>query len=119
VPPTYAALEEYVAGVVASGRLLATDVAREVADLIRGGPVPWHIWPVWRFIAFAAVGTLPEEVRRLYGFRFGPLRRALLDGSFFVLKRIRPFLPKTLRWVLPARVAERRLRGEDMPMPRP
>ena len=119
VPATYQGLEDYVEEVIASDRLLVTDVAREMADLIRSGPVPWHLKPIWRFFAFAAVGTLPGEVRRLYGFSFGPVRRTLLDGSLRVLKRIRPLLPKSLRWVLPARIAERRIHDKDGAMPPP
>jgi uncharacterized protein (DUF2236 family) len=119
VPATYPELEAYVQGVIDSDRLLITDVAREVADLIRGGPVPWYLRPIWKFIAFAAVGTLPDELRSLYGFRFGPVRRKVLDRSFRVLAEVRPFLPRQFRWVLPARVAARRRRGENVTMPRP
>ena len=117
VPATYEALTAYVREVVASGRLEVTDVAREVADLIRGGPVPWHLKPIWKFISFAAIGTLPEEVRQLYGFRFGPLRRALLRFDLTMLKLLRPLLPARFRLILPARVARRRLRGEAVPWP--
>jgi uncharacterized protein (DUF2236 family) len=119
VPPTYAATEQYIDDVIGSERLLATDVAREVADLIRGGPVPLHLKGVWRFISFAAVGTLPPEIRRLYGFRWGPTRRRILDANFWVLQRTRPFLPRRIRLILPAQIAERRLRGETLEMPRP
>jgi uncharacterized protein (DUF2236 family) len=119
VPATYAETEAYVDAMVDSDRLLVTDVAREVADLIRGGPVPWHLKPIWAFISFAAVGTLPERVRSLYGFRFGPIRRRVLRANFWILKRLRPFLPKRLRWILPAQIAERRANGEDVAMPRP
>ena len=119
VPSTYADLEEYVASVVASDRLIITDVAREVAELVRGGPVPLHLKPVWRFIAFAAVGTLPPRVRDLYGHRWGAARRALLSASLGTLKLLRPILPARIRLILPARIALKRLRGENVPMPRP
>lgn len=119
VPATYRELTEYVAGVVASDRLRITDVAREVADLIRGGPVPWHLKPIWRFIAFAAIGTLPDEVRRAYGFRWGRGRAWWLRRNLALLKRMRPLLPTRFRLILPARVARRRLAGEDIAMPRP
>lgn len=119
IPETYADTEAYLRSVIESDRLLVTDVAREVADLIRGGPVPWHLKPIWAFISFAAIGTLPEEVRRLYGFRFGPIRRRVLRANLWVLKRVRPFLPKRLRWILPAQIAERRANGEEIAMPRP
>jgi uncharacterized protein (DUF2236 family) len=118
VPATYEGLTEYVQGVIASGRLQVTDVAREVADLIRGGPVPWHLKPIWKFISFAAIGTLPDAVRRLYGFRWGPWQQRWLGLNLRLLKLLRPALPTRFRLILPARVARRRLRGEQVAMPR-
>ena len=112
-------MEQYIQGVIDSGELIATDVARELAHLVRGGPVPLHLKPIWRFISFAAVGTLPPEIRRLYGYRWGPARQRALDVSLAVLKRVRPWLPPRFRYVLPARVARRRLDGENVEMPRP
>jgi uncharacterized protein (DUF2236 family) len=119
VPATYADLEAYINGVVASDRLLITDVATELADLVRGGPVPLHLKPIWRFIAFAAVGTLPQRVRELYGYRWGRVRSAMLGASLGFLRLVRPILPARIRLVLPARVALRRLKGENVAMPRP
>jgi uncharacterized protein (DUF2236 family) len=119
VPQTYEGLTAYIGEVIASDRLMVTDVAREVADLIRGGPVPWHLKPIWRYISFAAIGTLPDEVRRLYGFRFGRFRRAWLRITLTLLKWLRPVLPGRFRLVLPARVARRRLAGEAVGMPKP
>ncbi|HAX81085.1 MAG TPA: hypothetical protein DCY40_00760, partial [Actinobacteria bacterium] len=104
VPATYAGLTEYIRGVVDSDRLQVTDVAREVADLIAGGPVPWHLKPIWKFISFAAIGTLPEGVRRLYGFRWGRWREWWLRGNLRLLKFMRPLLPTRFRLILPARV---------------
>lgn len=119
VPRTYADTVRYIEGVLDSDRLLITDVAREVADLIRGGPVPIHLKPIWRFISFAAIGTLPDGLRRMYGFRFGRVRRALLRWNLSMLRWLRPRLPDRFRLILPARVARRRLAGEHIPMPRP
>jgi uncharacterized protein (DUF2236 family) len=119
VPATFAATERYIDGIVASDRLVVTDVAREVADLIRGGPVPFHLKPVWRFIAFAAVGTLPPPIRELYGFRWGPMHDRVLRITLRLLRLMRPALPARIRLILPARIARRRLRGEDVAMPRP
>jgi uncharacterized protein (DUF2236 family) len=119
VPASYVGLTKYISDVIASDRLRVTDVAREVADLIRGGPVPWHLKPIWRFISFAAIGTLPPEVRDLYGFRFGRLRRRWLRNNLWLLRRLRPLLPPRFRLILPARIARRRLAGEPVAMPRP
>jgi uncharacterized protein (DUF2236 family) len=119
VPATYADNDAYIRSVIESDRLLVTDVAQELAHLVRGGPVPWHLKPIWIFIAFAAVGTLPPEIRRMYGFRWGRGRQRILDFNLAALRRIRPFLPQRFRLILPARIALRRLAGEDLPMPRP
>jgi uncharacterized protein (DUF2236 family) len=119
VPATYSELESHIQEVIGSGRLLVTDVAREVAHLIRGGPVPWHLKGIWRFISFAAVGTLPLQVRELYGFKWGPARQKILDANIGILRGIRPRLPDPLRLILPARIAKRRLAGESVPMPKP
>jgi uncharacterized protein (DUF2236 family) len=119
VPATFTETEDYIRHVIESDRLLVTDVAREVAHLIRGGPVPWHLKGIWRFIAFAAVGTLPPRIRELYGFRWSGVRQRVLDANIATLRRIRPHLPDRFRLILPARVAQRRLAGESVPMPRP
>jgi uncharacterized protein (DUF2236 family) len=79
--------------------------------------VPLHLKPVWRFIAFAAVGTLPPAVRDLYGFRWGRGRRLVLTATLRALKTIRPLLPRRIRLILPARIALRRLTGETVSMP--
>jgi uncharacterized protein (DUF2236 family) len=149
VPATYPELTAYVDGVIGSGRLMITDVAREVSDLIGGQQVPLNLGepggrllpgpvagdptpttdgassliprtlrPIWKFISFAAVGTLPEEVRRLYGYHWTPTKARVLSANLSVLKRVRPYLPKRFRLILPARVAIRRLAGADVPMPR-
>ena len=47
--------------------LIYTDVAKDVQDIIAGGPVPTHIKPIWPFIAFTAFNTLPKEFKILYG----------------------------------------------------
>jgi uncharacterized protein (DUF2236 family) len=119
VPATYAETENYIRDVIEGDRLLVTDVAREVALLIRGGPVPWHLKGIWRFISFAAVGTLPPRIRELYGFRWGATRQKVLDANITMLRRLRPNLPDRFRLILPARVARRRLAGESVAMPRP
>ena len=49
--------------------LLFTDVAKDVQDIIAGGPVPTHIKPIWPFIAFTAFNTLPREFKILYGIK--------------------------------------------------
>ena len=47
-----------------SNYLRYTDVAKDVQEIIAGGPVPTHIKPIWPFIAFTAFNTLPPEFKK-------------------------------------------------------
>lgn len=112
VPDTFADLEDYVSGVVDSNRLVMTDVAANVAAIIRQGPVPTVFKPLWGFIRFAAFGTLPQRLRDLYGVTWTPGRQRWLDTNLRILGRVRPFLPERFRLIFPARRAKERLRGK-------
>ena len=103
VPASYVDLETYVDKVVHSGRLQMSDVAENVAEIIRIGPVPLAIKPVWSFIRFAAFGTLPEPLRDIYGVKWSPARQRWLDLNLAGLRRVRPLLPARLRLIAPAR----------------
>jgi uncharacterized protein (DUF2236 family) len=112
VPDTYQELETYIGEVVGSGTLMMTDVAANVADIIRRGPVPAVIKPVWGYIRFAAFGTLDEPLRRLYEVAWSSRRQQWLDLSLTTLGKIRPLLPRRYRLIGPARWAEERIAGK-------
>lgn len=112
VPANFEGLREYIDEVVRSGDLMLTDVALEVFDLIQGGPVPPHIKPVWKFIAFAAKGTLPSELQQIYNVTWDARRQRWLDLNLAAMAASRRFLPKPLRLIGPARWAEERLAGK-------
>lgn len=126
MPPTYSDLEAYVQGVLDSGVLIRTDVSDNVADLIRSGPIPPALRPLWKFISFAAFGTLPPELQELYEVDWSRGRQQLLDANMRFLNEIRPWLPQRYRWIGPARWSAMRLAGnpdlrlaEMAPIPRP
>jgi len=89
--------------------LLYTDVAKDVKDIIAGGPVPTHIKPVWPFIAFTAFHTLPQEFKDIYGVHTSNFKRLILNFNLYMLKIIRPLLPPFFRLIAPARWANQRL----------
>ena len=89
--------------------LLLTDVATDVADIIRGGPVPRHIKPIWPFISFTAFNTLTPEFKNIYGINETKFKSALLNFNLYLLKYSRPFLPPFFRLIAPARWAKQRL----------
>tara|TARA_Y100000817_G_scaffold311879_1_gene304730 strand:- start:226 stop:1068 length:843 start_codon:yes stop_codon:yes gene_type:complete len=92
--------------------LILTDVAKDVQDIIAGGPVPKHIKPIWPFISFTAFHTLPKEFKDLYGINTTKLKELILIVNLKLLKFTRPFLPPFFRLIPPARWAKQRLRSK-------
>ena len=91
------------------GYLIFTDVAKDVQDIIAGGPVPKHIKPIWPFIAFTAFHTLPPEFKNLYDIKESKAINFLLSFNLLLLKYTRPLLPPFFRLIAPARWAKQRL----------
>ncbi len=91
------------------GYLIFTDVAKDVQDIIAGGPVPKHIKPIWPFIAFTAFHTLPPEFKNLYNVKESKAINFLLSFNLLLLKYTRPLLPPFFRLIAPARWAKQRL----------
>ena len=92
-----------------SNYLIYTDVAKDVQEIISGGPVPTHIKPIWPFIAFTAFNTLPSEFKELYGVKDSKLKSFILGFNLALLKYTRPFLPPFFRLIAPARWAKQRI----------
>ena len=91
------------------GYLIYTDVAKDVQDIIAGGPVPKHIKPIWPFIAFTAFHTLPPEFKNLYNVKESRAINFLLSFNLLLLKYTRPLLPPFFRLIAPARWAKQRI----------
>ena len=89
--------------------LIFTDVAKDVQEIIAGGPVPTHIKPIWPFIAFTAFHTLPEQFKSIYGIKTTKLKSLILSFNLLFLKFSRPLLPPFFRLIAPARWANQRL----------
>ena len=110
MPKTHDGLKEWV---IKKSRekdyLLYTDVAKDVQDIIAGGPVPKHIKPIWPFIAFTAFNTLPKEFKNIYGIKDTKFKTIVLEFNLKFLKYSRPFLPPFFRLIAPARWAKQRI----------
>ena len=92
--------------------LIITDVAKDVQNIIAGGPVPTHIKPIWPFIAFTAFNTLPKEFKELYGVSESKIKDVILKFNLNFLKYTRPFLPPFFRLIPPARWARQRIKSK-------
>ena len=110
IPKTHKELRDWV---IQKSReknyLLLTDVAEDVKNIIRGGPVPKHIKPIWPFIAFTAFNTLPYEFKLIYGIKDNKIKSFLVNFNLTLLKITRPFLPPFFRLIAPARWANQRI----------
>ena len=110
MPKTHNSLEDYVQQISKQkGSLLLTDVAQDVKDIISSGPVPIHIKPIWPFISFMALHTLPREFIEFYGVMHTKFNQLVVEFNLLMLKVIRPFLPPFFRFIAPARWAKQRL----------
>ena len=110
IPKTHEELKNWVIEKSRKNEYLQlTDVALDVKDIIKGGPVPTHIKPIWPFISFTAFNTLPKEFKELYGVKDTRISEILIKFNLGLLKLTRPFLPPFFRLIAPARWANQRI----------
>ena len=113
MPQTHEELKEWVVNKSKTKNyLIYTDVAKDVQEIIAGGPVPRHIKPIWPFISFTAFNTLPKEFKELYGVKESKIKDVILKFNLNFLKFTRPFLPPFFRLIPPARWAKQRLKSK-------
>jgi uncharacterized protein (DUF2236 family) len=101
------AFEAYVAGMLAGDDLHVGEQARALAvDIVMRPPVPLVAVPALELANQLTIGLLPREVRRLYGFRWDPVREvAARGGAEYVRRMVLPVLPDRLRLGPSARAA--------------
>ena len=110
MPKSHMALKEWVVALSKQKDfLILTDVAEDVQNIIKGGPVPIHIKPIWPFISFIAFNTLPKEFKEIYGVKDSNFNKALTSFNLVLLRLTRPLLPPFFRLIAPARWAKQRI----------
>jgi len=111
MPKTHQSLVDYVEKLSNKKDFLQlTDVAEDVREIIITGPVPIHIKPIWPFISFMALHTLPKEFREIYRIKHTRFHEFIVEFNLLLLKVIRPFLPPFFRLIAPARWAKQRIK---------
>ena len=100
MPKRVEGLRDYVDGVVASGDLFVTPGALDTAkNVIFSPPIPPVLFGLKAAVNQTAVGLLPPEVRRLYGFSWDPLREvALRAGQEYVRRAVVSLAPSSVRF---------------------
>ncbi len=98
MPRDWGDFTDYWDGMLASGDLFVGDQARELAiDIVLHPPLPALARPLVEVVNQITIGSLPPEVRALYGFGWDPVRAAALRASrTYVKHALRPLLPDPL-----------------------
>jgi len=107
MPETIEDFEAYWRDMLRSGDLHVSDEAKDLAiEIVMRPPVPLAARPLVELVNQITIGLLPREVRRLYGFRWDPLRGLAARGGAEYLRRVVvPIMPGRLRLVPAARAA--------------
>jgi uncharacterized protein (DUF2236 family) len=116
LPVDLDAFERYLAEQLGpGGPVVVGDTARDLAESILHPPLPgilgalpiptrlydWTLWP--------SIGLLPESIRAAYGFRWGPLERAVSGWLVAAWRAWNPVLPASFRQMPQALAAQRRI----------
>jgi uncharacterized protein (DUF2236 family) len=115
IPATVGDLRTYLQAVYDSGILRVGEAAEQVADLFRDPPREAEWRPVLAGVSRLAFGTLPPELRSLYGVELTPARRTAMNAAFAATRRLRPLLPDRYRFIAPYQ--EWLLRRAGRPVP--
>jgi uncharacterized protein (DUF2236 family) len=110
IPDTFGDFQAYQRERLASGEIVVTDAAREVAETILRPPVTVALRPALEALGLLTAGLLPESLRRQYDLPWDRARAALLAASAQALRRVvLPLLPDIVRAVgLERRAQDRR-----------
>lgn len=115
LPNGYSAFRLYMDEMIDGGQLTVTETARRLGDEILYPPgrlVPRRLVDSLNIIT---IGTLPESLRRGYLLRWNRYRAAAFWVATSLLKGIVSMSPRRIRFLPPARAAERRLRDSPQP----
>jgi uncharacterized protein (DUF2236 family) len=101
MPADWDAFRGYVDTMLASGDLVVTDRARDLAvDIVLHPPAPLVARPLVELVNQITIGLLPGELRRQYGLRWDPVRHVVLAGGAAYAKRLFvPLLPGRVRFI--------------------
>jgi len=112
LPASYAAVQQYMRGVLASGEVAIGPAAHFIAQKVLYPPMPLLRKPLWAIVRLITVGQLPPDIRQAYGLHWGMRQRVgflMARGAGHLLRRL---FPNALGRSPLVNFARRRARGE-------
>jgi uncharacterized protein (DUF2236 family) len=104
MPRDWQAFRAYMDTTLASGDLVVTEPARELATtIVLNPPLPLKLRPLQHTVNQITAGLLPGELRHQYGLGWDPLRGVALVAAGEYVRRMSPLLPERLRRTANAR----------------
>jgi len=111
LPERYVDFEDYFRGMVEGPDLGMTEGIRILAENVIHPPISWFPRIAGDALSIATAALLPEQVRALYGLRWGRRRQFAWRMVRRSLRETLPFMPNMVRAGRHARRGERRARG--------
>jgi uncharacterized protein (DUF2236 family) len=75
LPATYAAVQQYMHEVLASGEVAIGPAAHFISQKVLYPPMPWLRKPLWAIVRLITVGQLPADIRQAYRLAWGMRQR--------------------------------------------
>jgi len=113
-PADIQAFDAYLSSMIKRGTVAVGDDARRMGRFVLEPRI--HGVPPIAFAPLRAVtaALLPLPLRDGYGLRLGPAQRATFAAARLALPRLVRIMPKSIRWLPPAREGYRRLRRSQL-----
>src|SRR3984893_199518 len=93
LPATYAAVQQYMREVLASGEVAIGPAALFIAQKVLYPPMPWLRQALWAIVRLITVGQLPPDIRQAKGLRWRMRQRIrfhMASGAGHLLRRLFP-----------------------------
>lgn len=107
VPTDWYGMSAYVQRMLDSPTLTVGADAQVVADTMMAGPAMRTMWPVSSLVKRLTVGTLPDQLRAQYAFRWSGAEETKLPTLLNRIKRLRRLTPEAAARWSSARAARR------------
>ena len=95
-PRSWADLRSYMDRVYASGEIVVSADARDLATAVLKPPFASVVMPATRVNWLFTVGLLPHQIRTQYGFNWTASDERALERWTAIIRRVRPWLPEAI-----------------------